>query len=287
MSFFFLCVASIRLRGTVTNLCECLCCMDLDMVIDCGCMSSVCLLNLILGYSDVYPKVRYWDTDTFGTVKYTLNCTILWHKMWFYWIVLEIKWEQKKEISIFHPYQWIVIIFSGHGRIEETMQHCWVWIYINDLLAWYVLILGIFCLWSNFRLIIYCFLITVFHRHLILLYLAFSIFYYGDLTIDLVILCMCFIGLFSWIFARKWPNFLGGPQLGILCGFLSLSAWVVVISPVVVLIGWGCWLILILDRDIIGLAVIMAGTALLLAFYSIMLWWRTQWQSSSMYLWLV
>ncbi|KAL5081622.1 hypothetical protein RYX36_010043 [Vicia faba] len=25
----------------------------------------------------------------------------------------------------------------------------------------------------------------------------------------------------------------------------------------------------------------MAGTALLLAFYSIMLWWRTQWQSSS------
>ncbi|PSS14492.1 Calpain-type cysteine protease [Actinidia chinensis var. chinensis] len=86
--------------------------------------------------------------------------------------------------------------------------------------------------------------------------------------------------IYSWIFARKWPNFLGGPQLGILCGFLSLSAWVVVISPVVVLIGWGCWLILILDRDIIGLAVIMAGTALLLAFYSIMLWWRTQWQSS-------
>ncbi|XP_057475056.1 LOW QUALITY PROTEIN: calpain-type cysteine protease DEK1-like [Actinidia eriantha] len=86
--------------------------------------------------------------------------------------------------------------------------------------------------------------------------------------------------IYSWIFARKWPNFLQGPQLGILCGFLSLSAWMVVISPVVVLIGWGCWLILILGRDIIGLAVIMAGTALLLAFYSIMLWWRTQWQSS-------
>ncbi|KAG5566156.1 hypothetical protein RHGRI_001930 [Rhododendron griersonianum] len=54
----------------------------------------------------------------------------------------------------------------------------------------------------------------------------------------------------------------------------------IVISPVVVLIAWGCWLILILGRDIIGLAVIMAGTALILAFYSIMLWWRTQWQSS-------
>jgi hypothetical protein len=48
------------------------------------------------------------------------------------------------------------------------------------------------------------------------------------------------------------------------------------------LVMWGSWLIVILNRDIIGLAVIMAGTALLLAFYSIMLWWRTQWQSSSM-----
>uniref|UniRef100_A0A5B6ZBC6 Protein DEFECTIVE KERNEL 1 n=1 Tax=Davidia involucrata TaxID=16924 RepID=A0A5B6ZBC6_DAVIN len=86
--------------------------------------------------------------------------------------------------------------------------------------------------------------------------------------------------IYSWIFARKWPDFLQGHQLGMLCGFLSLSAWLVVISPVVVLIIWGCWLIVILGRDIIGLAVIMAGIALLLAFYSIMLWWRTQWQSS-------
>ncbi|EXC34521.1 hypothetical protein L484_019118 [Morus notabilis] len=86
--------------------------------------------------------------------------------------------------------------------------------------------------------------------------------------------------IYSWIFARKWPNILQGPQLDILCGFLSLIAWAVVISPVVVLIIWGGWLIGILGRDIIGLAVIMAGTALLLAFYSIMLWWRTQWQSS-------
>ncbi|CAA2992302.1 calpain-type cysteine protease DEK1 [Olea europaea subsp. europaea] len=86
--------------------------------------------------------------------------------------------------------------------------------------------------------------------------------------------------IYSWIFARKWPAFLQGPQLGILCGFLSLFAWMIVISPVVVLILWGSWLILILGRDIIGLAVIMAGVALVLAFYSIMLWWRTQWQSS-------
>lgn len=88
----------------------------------------------------------------------------------------------------------------------------------------------------------------------------------------------------SWIFARKWPNILQGPQLHLLCGFLNLSAWSIVVSPIIVLILWGSWLVVILDRDLIGLAVIMAGTALLLAFYSIMLWWRTQWQSSSMYL---
>ncbi|XP_028759629.1 calpain-type cysteine protease DEK1 [Neltuma alba] len=86
--------------------------------------------------------------------------------------------------------------------------------------------------------------------------------------------------IYSWIFARKWPNILQGPQLHLLCGFLNLSAWIVVISPILVLITWGSWLIVILGRDLIGLAVIMAGTALLLAFYSIMLWWRTQWQSS-------
>lgn len=91
------------------------------------------------------------------------------------------------------------------------------------------------------------------------------------------------VSLSSWIFARKWPDILQGPHLRLLCGILNLSAWMVVISPIVVLISWGWWLIVILGRDIIGLAVIMAGTALLLAFYSIMLWWRTQWQSSSMY----
>ncbi|XP_051113651.1 calpain-type cysteine protease DEK1 [Andrographis paniculata] len=86
--------------------------------------------------------------------------------------------------------------------------------------------------------------------------------------------------IYSWIFARKWPDFLQGTQLGILSYLLSLCAWMIVVSPVVVLSVWGCWLILILGRDIIGLAVIMAGVALLLAFYSVMLWWRTQWQSS-------
>lgn len=99
----------------------------------------------------------------------------------------------------------------------------------------------------------------------------------------LCIYCYLFVSISSWIFARKWPNILQGPQLHLLCGFLNLSAWVVVVSPILVLIIWGSWLIVILGRDLIGLAVIMAGTALLLAFYSIMLWWRTQWQSSSMY----
>ncbi|KAJ6427915.1 hypothetical protein OIU84_023340 [Salix udensis] len=86
--------------------------------------------------------------------------------------------------------------------------------------------------------------------------------------------------IYSWIFARKWPRILQGSQLGIFCRFLSLSAWVIIVSPILMLVMWGSWLIVILNRDIIGLAVIMAGTALLLAFYSIMLWWRTQWQSS-------
>lgn len=86
--------------------------------------------------------------------------------------------------------------------------------------------------------------------------------------------------IYSWIFARKWPHIFQGPQLGVLCQFLTVSACIVVFSPIVVLIIWGCWLIAILGQNIIGLAIIMAGTALLLAFYSIMLWWRTKWQSS-------
>ncbi|KAH9329441.1 hypothetical protein KI387_001549 [Taxus chinensis] len=86
--------------------------------------------------------------------------------------------------------------------------------------------------------------------------------------------------IYSWVFARKWPTFLQGPQLCAISGLLSLLSWAVVISPLVVVIVWGSWLMAILDRDIIGLAIIMAGTALLLSFYAIMLWWRTQWQSS-------
>ncbi|MFS7911664.1 hypothetical protein Hanom_Chr02g00120751 [Helianthus anomalus] len=82
---------------------------------------------------------------------------------------------------------------------------------------------------------------------------------------------MTFFANSSWIYARKWPSFLQGPQLGILCGFLSPCTWIAVISPIIVLISWGCWLIIILGRVIIGLAVVMAGTTLLLAFYSIML----------------
>jgi hypothetical protein len=63
---------------------------------------------------------------------------------------------------------------------------------------------------------------------------------------------------------------------------LTLVAWLVVISPIAVLLVWGSILIALLERNIIGLAVTMAGVAFLLSFYSIMLWWRTQWQSSSM-----
>ena len=73
-----------------------------------------------------------------------------------------------------------------------------------------------------------------------------------------------------------------GPQLSTLCSFLTLVAWLVVISPIAVLLVWGGILIALLERNIIGLAVTMAGVAFLLSFYSIMLWWRTQWQSSSM-----
>ena len=87
----------------------------------------------------------------------------------------------------------------------------------------------------------------------------------------------------SWIFARKWPEFVQGAQLNAICSLLALFAWIVVLSPILVIITWGGILVALLNRDIIGLAVIMAGTTLLLAFYSIMLWWRTQWQSSSMY----
>ncbi|KAM7259566.1 hypothetical protein ACFE04_015307 [Oxalis oulophora] len=86
--------------------------------------------------------------------------------------------------------------------------------------------------------------------------------------------------LYSWIFARKWPIIFQGPHLSIISAILSLSGWFLVISPLLVLIIWGCLLILTLGRDIVGLAVIMAATALLLAFYSIMLWWRTNWQTS-------
>ena len=88
--------------------------------------------------------------------------------------------------------------------------------------------------------------------------------------------------LLSWIYARKWPAYVQGPQLSTLCSFLTLVAWLVVISPIAVLLVWGSILIALLERNIIGLAVTMAGVAFLLSFYSIMLWWRTQWQSSSM-----
>lgn len=71
--------------------------------------------------------------------------------------------------------------------------------------------------------------------------------------------------------------------MSIISGIFAAAAWVTVISPILVLIVWGVRLVVLLDHDTVGLAVILAGTALLLAFYAIMLWWRTQWQSSRMY----
>nr|ACF22702.1 calpain-like protein [Brachypodium distachyon] len=88
------------------------------------------------------------------------------------------------------------------------------------------------------------------------------------------------VELFCWIYARKWPVCVQGPQLSTLCSILTLLAWVVVISPIAVLLVWGGILIALMESNITGLAVIMVGVALLLSFYSIMLWWRTQWQSS-------
>lgn len=71
-----------------------------------------------------------------------------------------------------------------------------------------------------------------------------------------------------------------GHRLSIITAVLAAAAWTIVLSPIAVLILWGARLIILLNHDTIGLAVILAGTALLLAFYAIMLWWRTQWQSS-------
>ncbi|EFJ08518.1 hypothetical protein SELMODRAFT_236021 [Selaginella moellendorffii] len=86
--------------------------------------------------------------------------------------------------------------------------------------------------------------------------------------------------IYSWVFARKWPSCCQGSYLSIAAALLALTAWLIVLSPVAVLVTWGVKLVILLDRDTIGLAVILPGTALLLAFYAIMLWWRTQWQSS-------
>uniref|UniRef100_A0ACD5ZI26 Uncharacterized protein n=1 Tax=Avena sativa TaxID=4498 RepID=A0ACD5ZI26_AVESA len=77
--------------------------------------------------------------------------------------------------------------------------------------------------------------------------------------------------LYSWIYARKWPAYAQGPQLSTLCNLLTLFAWLLVISPIAILLAWGSILIVLMERNITGLAVIMVGVALLLSFYSIML----------------
>lgn len=87
--------------------------------------------------------------------------------------------------------------------------------------------------------------------------------------------------LYSYVIMREWPTCIKRLNLlSIVSAALSYIAWGLVISPLLVLILWGVRLVVLLDHDTIGLAVVMPGTSLLLAFYAIMLWWRTRWQSS-------
>eukprot|EP00250_Pteridium_aquilinum_P020316 c24782_g3_i2 orf=517-6945(-) len=87
--------------------------------------------------------------------------------------------------------------------------------------------------------------------------------------------------LYSYVIMREWPMCIRRLHLlSTMSGLLSCIAWVLVLSPLLVLVLWGIRLVILLDHDTIGLAVILPGTSLLLAFYAIMLWWRTRWQSS-------
>lgn len=87
--------------------------------------------------------------------------------------------------------------------------------------------------------------------------------------------------LYSYVIMREWPMCIKRLHLlSIVSGVMSYIAWGLVLSPLLVLILWGIRLVVLLEHDTIGLAVILPGTSLLLAFYAIMLWWRTQWQSS-------
>lgn len=45
-------------------------------------------------------------------------------------------------------------------------------------------------------------------------------------------------------------------------------------------LAWGAELIRVINPNSIGLAVMMPGTALLLALYALGLWYKTKWQSS-------
>lgn len=87
--------------------------------------------------------------------------------------------------------------------------------------------------------------------------------------------------LYSYVIMREWPMCIRRLRLlSTMSGILSCIAWGLVLSPLLVLVLWGIRLIILLEHDTIGLAVILPGTSFLLAFYAIMLWWRTRWQSS-------
>eukprot|EP00850_Spirogloea_muscicola_P001412 SM000005S17209 [mRNA] locus=s5:799256:809791:+ [translate_table: standard] len=84
--------------------------------------------------------------------------------------------------------------------------------------------------------------------------------------------------IYSWIYAREWPQFLRGPQLALIAGLVTCLSWLLVLSPVALLQLWGLELIRRLPRHAVGLAVLLVGPAVLLAYSGLMLA-RRQWQS--------
>ncbi|MCO5606609.1 hypothetical protein L7F22_060797 [Adiantum nelumboides] len=87
--------------------------------------------------------------------------------------------------------------------------------------------------------------------------------------------------LYSYVIMRQWPMCVRRLRLlSTVSGLMSCIAWGLVLSPLLVLVLWGVRLLILLEHDTIGLAIVLPGTSLLLAFYAIMLWWRTRWQSS-------
>eukprot|EP00850_Spirogloea_muscicola_P009608 SM000054S18094 [mRNA] locus=s54:393511:404012:+ [translate_table: standard] len=85
--------------------------------------------------------------------------------------------------------------------------------------------------------------------------------------------------IYSWIYAREWPQVLRGRQLALIAGLVTCLSWLLVLSPVALLQLWGLELIRRLPRHAVGLAVLLVGPAVLLAYSGLMLA-RRQRQSS-------